>query len=150
MDERSYGICFGLRDERISELSEELQEGMNLTVAFWPSPNSFRTAPQDLQASYKDRVRLVVLDASYIVGSQELIPLAGDSATLDERLAQVRMYFPSAQIVLITNRLATCSRQVNWQEDLLQPSYITSYGLAQNAGMSGVVATFKGFLTRFP
>jgi hypothetical protein len=52
MDERSYGICFGLRDERIPELSEELQ-GVDLTVAFWPSISSFEAAPQDLQALYK-------------------------------------------------------------------------------------------------
>jgi len=149
MDERSYGICFGLRDERVPELAEELRNEA-LPVSFWPSVSALLTSGiQDL-SSVQGRVRLVVLDCSYIEGSQNLLPLAGDTSVLDERLTQVQNLFSSAEIILVTNRLATCTGQVNWQEDLPQPSYITSYGLAQNAGMPGVVATFKHFLRRFP
>lgn len=145
MDERLYGICFGLKDERIPELSEELQKA-DLPVSFWPSVSALLTSGLENLSSEQERVRLVALDCSYIEGCQDLVPLAGDSSALDERLTQVQNLFPRAQIILVTNRLATCARHVSWHEDCPQPSYITSYGLAQDAGLSGIATTFKRFL----
>jgi len=143
MKVETYGICFGLQHERLAELSEALIEA-ELTVPFLDSVRDFGFRSEEFQRSFKERVDLVVLDTSYSPGTFDLKPRKGDPSSLRERLSQIEGLFPLVPVVLVTNRLLTCTKEVERLEG--PPVYVTSYGFAAKGGIEGIVTSFRHFL----